>query len=209
MPRMHVVFGAYDGPIDAKPGEKVVFIGDCATFHGSVAGSPLQVNSLYVDRSQKNPHEAKNADIFVKFVTVTKKLRASRSAQVIRLEGCPVSVSRAGARPRPARGHQEPDPRPNGGPQLLELLPVVAHEDGDETGPRDPVPDRRPDAAGRRAADTESAARGPDSGARNAVAAAPLCVVEQVPGARIQHMKRADEIPTGAEVLSRAAGTGR
>src|SRR5260221_2719580 len=24
MPRMHVVFGAYEGPIDAKPGEKVV-----------------------------------------------------------------------------------------------------------------------------------------------------------------------------------------
>jgi len=92
-PRLHIVFGAYDGEIDAKPGEKIVFIGDCATFHGSVAGSPLQMKSLYVDRSQKNPREAKNADIFVKFVTVTKKLRASRSAQVIRLEGCPVSVS--------------------------------------------------------------------------------------------------------------------
>ncbi len=34
MPRMHVVFGAYDGPIDAKPGEKVVFIGDCANVEG-------------------------------------------------------------------------------------------------------------------------------------------------------------------------------
>src|SRR5258708_7108619 len=29
MKPLHVVFGAYRGPIDAKPGEKVVFIGDC------------------------------------------------------------------------------------------------------------------------------------------------------------------------------------
>ena len=36
---MHVVFGAYDGPIDAKPGEKVVFIGDCATWEGKIDGS--------------------------------------------------------------------------------------------------------------------------------------------------------------------------
>ena len=32
MPRLHVVFGAYEGRSDATPGEKVVFIGDCATW---------------------------------------------------------------------------------------------------------------------------------------------------------------------------------
>src|SRR5690349_20143670 len=38
MPRMHVVFGKYDGPIAAGPGEKVVFIGDCAEWKGQLAG---------------------------------------------------------------------------------------------------------------------------------------------------------------------------
>ena len=39
MPRLHVVFGSYQGPIDAKPGEKVVFIGDCAKWEGELNGS--------------------------------------------------------------------------------------------------------------------------------------------------------------------------
>src|SRR5690349_15933327 len=34
MPRMHVVFGAYEGGIDAKPGERVIFIGDCTEWKG-------------------------------------------------------------------------------------------------------------------------------------------------------------------------------
>ena len=38
LPRLHVVFGAYAGQIPAKPGEKVVFIGDCASWQGSLGG---------------------------------------------------------------------------------------------------------------------------------------------------------------------------
>ncbi|HEX2678953.1 MAG TPA: DUF362 domain-containing protein, partial [Polyangiales bacterium] len=36
IPRMHVVFGNYQGGIDAKPGERVVFIGDCAEWKGKI-----------------------------------------------------------------------------------------------------------------------------------------------------------------------------
>ena len=39
MPRMHVVFGAYAGEIPAGPGEKVIFIGDCATWRGELQGN--------------------------------------------------------------------------------------------------------------------------------------------------------------------------
>jgi uncharacterized protein (DUF362 family) len=91
MPRMHVVFGAYEGPIDAKPGEKIVFIGDCAKFHGDVAGKPIAIESLYKDRSTKDPHHAKHQDIYAKMLSVTSKL--AKSGDVIRLEGCPVSVA--------------------------------------------------------------------------------------------------------------------
>jgi uncharacterized protein (DUF362 family) len=34
IPRIHVVFGSYQGEIDAKPGERVIFIGDCAEWKG-------------------------------------------------------------------------------------------------------------------------------------------------------------------------------
>ncbi len=49
--------------------------------------------SVYVDRSAKNPLEAKHQDIFAKMVSVTRKLRKLRSDDVIRMAGCPVSVA--------------------------------------------------------------------------------------------------------------------
>jgi uncharacterized protein (DUF362 family) len=93
MPRMHVVFGAYDGPIDAKPGEKVVFIGDCATWKGNIGDKLVSIESLYRDRSRKDPYEAKHDDIYAKMAGVTAKLAMHRNDPYLRLEGCPVSVA--------------------------------------------------------------------------------------------------------------------
>lgn len=89
MPRMHVVFGAYDGQIPAKPGEKVVFIGDCAEWKGQLHGKPVEIANVYKDRSEMDPHAATQEDIFVKLGKAGAKVRGD----VIRLEGCPVSVS--------------------------------------------------------------------------------------------------------------------
>jgi uncharacterized protein (DUF362 family) len=93
MPRLHVVFGNYQGPIDAKPGEKVVFIGDCASWKGQINNELVQIRSVYKDRSTKDPHHAKHDDIYAKMVSVTAKLATSRNKSHIRLEGCPVSVA--------------------------------------------------------------------------------------------------------------------
>ena len=93
MPRMHIVFGAYDGPIDAKPGEKVVFIGDCAKWEGKVGDQLVQIRSVYKDRSTKDPHHAKHDDIYAKMVSVTRKLAQAKNSPTVRLEGCPVSVA--------------------------------------------------------------------------------------------------------------------
>jgi uncharacterized protein (DUF362 family) len=93
MPRLHVVFGAYDGPIDAKPGEKVVFIGDCATWHGQLGGETVSVESLYRNRSTRDPYKAEHDDIYWKMKKVIGKLASSRGESHIRLEGCPVSVA--------------------------------------------------------------------------------------------------------------------
>lgn len=90
MPRMHVVFGAYDGQIPAKPGEKVVFIGDCAEWQGELHGKPVAIENLYKDRSHLDPHTAKMDDIFKKLGSAQSKFLRG---DVIRLEGCPVSVA--------------------------------------------------------------------------------------------------------------------
>jgi uncharacterized protein (DUF362 family) len=93
MPRMHVVFGAYDGPIDAKPGEKVVFIGDCASWQGKINGELVQIRNIYKDRATKDPYTAKHDDIFAKMLSVSSKLAQSKSSSHVRFEGCPVSVA--------------------------------------------------------------------------------------------------------------------
>jgi uncharacterized protein (DUF362 family) len=93
MPRMHVVFGAYEGPISVKPGEKVVFIGDCASWKGDINGKLVSVESLYKDRTTKDPYTAKHDDIYAKMLTVASKLTRSRNEGHVRLEGCPVSVA--------------------------------------------------------------------------------------------------------------------
>jgi len=93
MARLHVVFGAYEGPIDAKPGEQVVFIGDCATWQGKIGGELVKIESLYRDRSTKDPHHAKHDDLYAKLATITARWAKDRHAPVLRLTGCPVSVA--------------------------------------------------------------------------------------------------------------------
>jgi len=90
---MHVVFGAYRGKIDAKPGEKVVFIGDCASWEGRLADKPVQIQSLYRPRGTLDPHRAKHSDIFGKMVSVKRKIAKAKKEPTLRLEGCPVSVA--------------------------------------------------------------------------------------------------------------------
>jgi uncharacterized protein (DUF362 family) len=93
-PRMHVVFGAYEGPIPAQPGEKVVFIGDCVTWEGELPGEGLvQIRSKYQDRSTKDPHHAKHADVYAKLASVHARIRESKGVAYVRFEGCPVSVA--------------------------------------------------------------------------------------------------------------------
>ena len=93
MPRIHVVFGAYEGPIDAKPGEKVVFIGDCATWKGKINGDLVQIESLYQDRGKRDPYYAQHQDIYGKMASVMTKVTSNRKKPYLRLQGCPVSVA--------------------------------------------------------------------------------------------------------------------
>jgi uncharacterized protein (DUF362 family) len=93
MPRLHVVFGKYQGPIDAGPDEKVIFIGDCAEWKGKLGNDTVSIESLYKHRSTKDPHQTSSEDIADKIAKVAKELHAQRRAQHIRLAGCPVSVA--------------------------------------------------------------------------------------------------------------------
>jgi uncharacterized protein (DUF362 family) len=93
MPRVHVVFGSYQGEIDAKPGERVIFIGDCAEWRGKIGGELVQIESLYRDRSTYDPHTIEGEDIVAKTAKTNKVLKQAEGKPYLRLRGCPVSVA--------------------------------------------------------------------------------------------------------------------
>jgi uncharacterized protein (DUF362 family) len=93
LPRLHVIFGAYKGEIPAAPGDKVVFIGDCAEWKGQLHGQLVQIRSTYKDRSTHDPHHARHADIFGMMASVSGKVMFAEGASHVRLSGCPVSVA--------------------------------------------------------------------------------------------------------------------
>lgn len=93
MPKTHLVFGNFKGEIDAKPGEKVVFIGDCAQFQGTIQGKDVTIESTYVDRSNKSVYDAEHEDIYAKMLKMESKMFSARKDDIIRIYGCPVSVA--------------------------------------------------------------------------------------------------------------------
>ena len=103
LPRTHVVFGDYDGPMDVRPDERVILMGDCA----ALGPSKPEWASQYQDRSLVDPRRAPGADMLGKMAKMARfnaqlgaarfnvQLGAARlnGAEVIRLSGCPVSVA--------------------------------------------------------------------------------------------------------------------
>ncbi|MGF1508192.1 MAG: DUF362 domain-containing protein [Myxococcota bacterium] len=93
LPPLHVVFGHYEGPINANPGEKVVFMGDCTQYEGTVGDALVKIDSIYRDRSTREPLDARYEDIFQKMLKVGSNLFFNRKEDILRIPGCPVSVS--------------------------------------------------------------------------------------------------------------------
>lgn len=92
LPKIHLVFGDYKGPLDISYGEKVIFIGDCVQWEGNLGGELVQIKSTYKDRSTLDPYEAEHKDVYARMLRMANKLRELKSRPYIRLEGCPVSI---------------------------------------------------------------------------------------------------------------------
>ncbi len=61
---MTFVFGTYRGEINPKPGEPVIFFGDCAQWQGKLNGKNVEVKSAYIPHNRIDPrHQARHVDI--------------------------------------------------------------------------------------------------------------------------------------------------
>jgi uncharacterized protein (DUF362 family) len=93
MPRMHVVFGDYQGGIDWKPGERVVFIGDCAKWSGKFGNETVNIENVYQPRTTLDPYTIEGEDVVDKIVKTTKLIKQAEGKVSLRMYGCPVSVA--------------------------------------------------------------------------------------------------------------------
>ncbi len=93
LPKIHIVFGHYKGPLDVGYGEKVVFVGDCVQWEGMIGGELVQVSNKYKGRDTIDPHTVEHQDMYVKMAKMGAKLLEAKTRPWIRLEGCPVSVA--------------------------------------------------------------------------------------------------------------------
>lgn len=93
MPRLHLVLGHYEGALDVRYGEKVVFIGDCCTWRGALGSELVTISNKYKERSQYDPHTAEDrGDAYARIGKAMLRVNELRAKGWTRLEGCPVSV---------------------------------------------------------------------------------------------------------------------
>jgi uncharacterized protein (DUF362 family) len=92
LPRLHLVFGRYEGALDVGYGEKVVFVGDCVEWDGKLEGELVQIRSKYVEREELDPHAASHQDVYARMLKMANKVRELKTKPWIRLDGCPVSI---------------------------------------------------------------------------------------------------------------------
>ncbi|MDF1561507.1 MAG: DUF362 domain-containing protein [Deltaproteobacteria bacterium] len=90
---IHIVFGAYQGPIEVEGDEKVLFIGDCACWKGEIAGEPVEIESRYRERHLIRPESVKATDLPGKITKVLGERLQALGKRVIRVPGCTVSVA--------------------------------------------------------------------------------------------------------------------
>jgi len=90
---MHIVFGDWKEPINTRPGERVMFIGDCAHFSGQINGRPVDIPYLYVRRENRDPHTARSHEIVYKLFAAIWYWIRHLGEPVVRVRGCPSSMA--------------------------------------------------------------------------------------------------------------------
>jgi uncharacterized protein (DUF362 family) len=90
---LRLVYGAYQGEIAPAEGERVLVVGDCARWQGTIGGESVTVPYLYRDRHLLRPEQARGIDLVVKLVTFVLARFLFWRKRVVRTRGCTVSVA--------------------------------------------------------------------------------------------------------------------
>ena len=103
MKKIRFVVGAVTGPLNLKKDERVVFMGDCASWKGKIDGKEIEIKSSYDAGGQKcpKPADAKPAgpkkptsnDMILKNVQTLIHCFRNRNSRWVHAKGCTMSVA--------------------------------------------------------------------------------------------------------------------
>ena len=95
---LSLILGAYQGEITQRRGEKIVAVGDCACWSGTIAASEsrqavqVDIPSIYQSHTLRDPHHARAKDALRKSIDIMVTLLRQSRQPVIVVRGCPVPV---------------------------------------------------------------------------------------------------------------------
>jgi uncharacterized protein (DUF362 family) len=92
MKKVHYVVGEIEGPLDVREDERIVFVGDCTSYKGSINGEPVHIESSYKTPNMVDETKTKSNDMLKKSLLPMAHLFKKRNSKQIHLKGCPASV---------------------------------------------------------------------------------------------------------------------
>jgi uncharacterized protein (DUF362 family) len=92
MKKIRYVVGEVNGDLGIEDGEKVLFVGSCTKWQGSLNGDAIDIRGNYRSPSQVDERKTSSNDMVLKIVGASWKALKNRNKKYVHVEGCPVSV---------------------------------------------------------------------------------------------------------------------
>jgi hypothetical protein len=92
MKKTRYVVGRLDEPLDLEEEEKVLFVGDCASWQGRINGKDVKIGSSYKSPSEVDERKTKSNDLYLRTWKTLWSCFRQRNSRYIHAKGCPVSV---------------------------------------------------------------------------------------------------------------------
>ncbi len=92
MRKIRVVVGKVEGPLDLADDERVIFAGACTSWHGTIDGRPVDIESSYRSTHEVDARKTKSNDMLLKNMATIWDCFDNRKSRYVHARGCTVSV---------------------------------------------------------------------------------------------------------------------
>lgn len=92
MKKVRYVSGKINGDINLEKDERILFAGDCASFHGRINGEMVNIPSVYKTSKDGDEQHTRSNDMLKRTIIALGNAFRNKNKSFVRAKGCPVSV---------------------------------------------------------------------------------------------------------------------